>query len=81
MGDEPVDAANQDELEIRIRQQASVASFGQQALGDSTIQELMDEAVRIVVDGLRVQFCEVLELLPGGEQLLLRGAKDGSPAT
>ena len=80
MGDEPVDAAPQDELEIRIRQQASVASFGQQALGDSTIQELMDEAVRIVVDGLRVQFCEVLELLPGGGQLLLRageGWKDG----
>ena len=35
----------------------------------------MDEAVRIVVDGLRVPFCEVLEQLPGGEQLLLRAGK------
>jgi PAS domain S-box-containing protein len=75
MGDLPVDSAYQDELEIRIHQQAAVASFGQQALGDASLQELMDEAVRIVVDGLRVPFCEVLELLPGGEQLLLRSGK------
>lgn len=59
-------------LRVRERQQAAVARLGQRALVHTDIQALMDETVALVAATLEVEYCKVLELLPGGERLLLR---------
>jgi two-component system CheB/CheR fusion protein len=69
-----------DRLRIRERQQAAVADLGQRALAGGDVQDLMDTAVQNVALTLDIEYCKVLELLPEGEQLLLRagvGWRDG----
>jgi PAS domain S-box-containing protein len=60
------------EREARVRQQALVAELGQRALASDDPQPLLDEAVRLVARQLDVELAEVGELLPGGEELLIR---------
>ncbi len=60
------------ELQARLRQQAAVATLGQQALGGIDISTLLDEAVTLVAHTLEAEYCKVLELLPDGTALLLR---------
>lgn len=62
----------EEELRARVRQQAVVAELGQRALGGADLSLLMDEAVARTAETLAVEYCKVLELLPGGEALLLR---------
>lgn len=77
----PTEAAESEwQLETRARKQQAVALLGQRALVRSDLQELMDAVVATVVDVLEVEYCKVLELLPGGQSLLLRagaGWRDG----
>jgi PAS domain S-box-containing protein len=61
------------ELLARARQQAAVADIGQRALGGAELQALIDEAVALVARTLDVEYCKVLELLPDGQALVLRG--------
>jgi signal transduction histidine kinase/CheY-like chemotaxis protein/HAMP domain-containing protein len=56
----------------RALQQTVVAALGQFALISNDFDALLDQAVRFVAQTLEVEFCNVLELLPGREQLLLR---------
>lgn len=68
------------ELEARARQQASVAQLGQRALQQTSLPILLDEAAALVAKTLNVEYCEVLELLPESETLVLRsgvGWKEG----
>jgi PAS domain S-box-containing protein len=69
-----ITARKQVEAQIRAhaRQQAVVAELGQRALIGADLSTLMDEAVAQVARTLEVEFCKVLELLPGGRLLLLR---------
>ncbi|HYI16932.1 MAG TPA: GAF domain-containing protein, partial [Thermomicrobiales bacterium] len=60
------------QFEMRARKQRAVALLGLRALGRGNLQELMDAAVAMVVDVLDVEYCKVLELLPGRQELLLR---------
>jgi PAS domain S-box-containing protein len=60
------------ELNLRLRQQAALAELGQRALSRTDLETLFDEAVRLVARTLEVEYCEVLELLPDGMELLLR---------
>ncbi len=60
------------ELQGRARQQAAVATLGQRALAGAGLAALMDEAVVLVAQTLAVEFCKVLELMPGGAALRLR---------
>jgi diguanylate cyclase (GGDEF)-like protein/PAS domain S-box-containing protein len=63
----------EDELARRLRQQSTVADFGRRAVaGDSDLGQLMDEAVRLVVETLGVDRCGVLELADEGAALVLR---------
>jgi PAS domain S-box-containing protein len=67
-------------LETRMRQQAAVAELGQSALAAGDLSALMDKAVALVAKGLNVEYCKVLELLPGEKELILRagvGWKEG----
>ena len=68
------------EIRIRARQQEAVAELGRRALAEPDLSALMDETVDLVARTLNVEYCEILELLPNGEELLLRsgvGWKEG----
>jgi PAS domain S-box-containing protein len=62
----------QEEIERRARQQAAVAQFGLQALTAGDLQSLMDDAVALIARTLDVEYGTLVELLPGGEDLLIR---------
>ena len=62
----------EEEVEARTHQQAAVAELGLTALADDDLDSLMDEVVACVARTLGVEYTEIVELLPGGEELLLR---------
>jgi PAS domain S-box-containing protein len=59
------------ELQARLRQQAVVVELGQRAMTIPDLQSLMDETVHLVSETLEVEYCKVLELLPGDRELRL----------
>jgi PAS domain S-box-containing protein len=59
-------------LAARARQQAAVAALGQEALLGGDIHSLLDAAVRTLASTLRVELTKILELLPDGQELLMR---------
>jgi two-component system, chemotaxis family, CheB/CheR fusion protein len=67
-------------LVLRAAQQEVVAALGQRALEEESLQLLLDEAARTVAATLGNEFAEVLEIAPGGAEMLLRagvGWKEG----
>jgi PAS domain S-box-containing protein len=60
------------ELEYRIDQQAVVAELGQRALAGVDVPILMTEAVVLLTKTLKVEYCQILELLPDSDTLLLK---------
>lgn len=61
-------------LRARLGQQRLVADLGQRALSGEPLAALLDDAVRMVADTLAVDFGKIQQLLPSGEELLLRAA-------
>ena len=64
----------------RVRQQEAIADIGGQALAGADLSALMQAITELVAKTLSVEFCKVLELLPGNDALLLRagvGWKEG----
>lgn len=59
-------------LKIRARQQSAVAQVGQLALTDVNLSTLLAEVTARVTQTLEVEYCLILELLPGGESLRVR---------
>jgi PAS domain S-box-containing protein len=59
-------------LRLRSRQQGALADLGRHALERRDLGQLLDDAAALVPQILGIEFCCVLELLPGGEALLLR---------
>ena len=59
-------------MRSRIRQQAAVAELGNLALSGGSEDALFEAAAASVVDTLEVSASGILELLPGGDALLLR---------
>ena len=67
-------------LIARANQQAAVAGLGQRALTGLDLPALLDETVDLLAQVLNVEYCKVLQLLPGGSALLLQsgvGWKEG----
>jgi PAS domain S-box-containing protein len=60
------------ELRGRARQQEAVAQLGERALAETNLEYLLDDAVQTVALTLSVDLVEVLELMPGDRELLLR---------
>ncbi len=56
----------------RAKQQEALAQFGERALAEPDLDRLLNDAVSTVALTLSVDFVKVLELLPGGTELLLR---------
>ena len=68
------------ELAIRGRQESAVVEIARRALVTSDVSDLMGVAVDLVARTLDVEFAKVLQLMPGGDSLLLRagvGWRDG----
>ena len=59
------------ESRARARQQEAVVELGQRALAHADIGDLMEDAVALVAGVLGIEYAKVLELLPGGEELLV----------
>jgi signal transduction histidine kinase len=59
-------------LDYRLRQQALLAELGRRALTFTNVDELLQEAARLVALGLETQFCKVLQYLSGEGRLLVR---------
>ena len=66
-------------LVARARQQQAVASLGEIALRERDLQRVFDRAVAMVAETLEVEYCKVLELMPGREALLLRAGVGWKP--
>lgn len=60
------------EIATRTLQQAVVAELGYRALSGMDLQALMNKAVTLVAETLEVEYGKVVELLPEGDELLLR---------
>ena len=60
------------ELKTRVRQQEVVAELGQQALETDDLEQLMRDATVTLAETLDSEYAKVLELLPGGDEMLLR---------
>ena len=62
----------QEELRSRAKQQEALAQLGERALAETDIERLLNDVVSTVALTLPVDFVEVLELMPGDTDLLLR---------
>ena len=62
----------ENELRSRAKQQEALAQIGEHALAEPDLDRLLSDAVSTVALTLSVDFVEILELLPGDRDLLLR---------
>jgi PAS domain S-box-containing protein len=62
----------ENELRSRARQQAALAQLGERALAGTDLERFLNDAASTVALTLSVDFVKVIELLPGGADLVLR---------
>jgi GAF domain-containing protein len=55
-----------------VKQQAAVAQLGQRVLAGIDLRALLSVTAQMVADTLQVEYCQILELLPDRDALLLR---------
>jgi PAS domain S-box-containing protein len=72
---EPRLRGSQADLEARVRQQAAVAELGAAAVEARQLEAIFERAAGLVAETLAVEFCGLLEALPGGEELLVRAGR------
>jgi two-component sensor histidine kinase len=58
-------------LQLRIRQQEMLSEFGVLALKGTPFPELLDQAARLVAEGLKAEFAKVLKYLPEDNRFLV----------
>lgn len=66
-------------LHARVTQHTAVAELGDRALNSLDLETLMTESVNYVQKSLDVDFTKVLQLLPGGDELIMRAGVGWSP--
>ena len=66
-------------LQDRIRQQELLAELGVTALQGASLDQLLAETARLTAEGLGVEFCKVLELIPSSNRLLVRAGVGWDP--
>jgi two-component sensor histidine kinase len=67
------------EAEKLRKQVATLACFGGHALRSDNIGQLLQEATQLVSDAIEVDLVKVLELLPDGQNLLVRAGVNWNP--
>jgi two-component sensor histidine kinase len=58
-------------LRLRVRQQELLSEFGVLALKGTPFPELLDQAARLVAEGLKAEFAKVLKYLPEDNRFLV----------
>src|SRR5262245_11176962 len=71
-GDDQPDDLTGRALRLRIRQQELLAELGVLALQGTSFIEMLNHAVRVTAEGLRAEYCKVMEYLPAENRLLVR---------
>ena len=66
-------------LHLRIRQQEILAELGVLALHGVDFTELLSQTVRLTAEGLRAEFCKVLEYHPAENNLLVKAGIGWNP--
>ena len=66
-------------LRLRIRQQEILAELGVSALQGASFDQLLADTARLTAEGLRVEFCKVLEFLAAKNILLVRAGVGWNP--
>jgi two-component sensor histidine kinase len=56
----------------RIRQQEILAELGVLALHGASFDDLLNETARLSAEGLKAEFCKVMEILPAENRLVVR---------
>ncbi len=69
----------ENELRSRAKQQEALAQLGERALVEPDLERLLNDAVSTAALTLSVEFVKVLELLPGGAELVLRAGFGWKP--
>lgn len=59
-------------LQLRIRQQEILAELGVAALQGAPFDKLLADTARLTAEGLRAEFCKVLEYIPSENRLRVR---------
>ena len=59
-------------LRQRIRQQEILADLGVKGLQGASFDEMLAETARLTAEGLRTEFCKILEHIPSENRLLVR---------
>lgn len=73
------EGSNEWKVESLRKQRAALADFGGNALRSTDLDGLLQEATRLVSEALDVKLVKVLELLPGGDALLVRAGVNWNP--
>jgi diguanylate cyclase (GGDEF)-like protein/PAS domain S-box-containing protein len=64
----------EDKARNQALQQRLIAEFGQDVLASADLAEVRKRAVELVAATLKAEFCDVLELIPDGKQVLYKAA-------
>src|SRR6186997_1285980 len=59
-------------LRLRIRQQELLAELGVLALQGASFVEMLNHTARMTAEGLRAEYCKVMEYIPAENRLLVR---------
>jgi two-component sensor histidine kinase len=70
---------SQSALRQRIRQQEILADLGVKALQGASFDEILAETARLTAEGMRTEFCKVLEHIPSEGRLLVRAGVGWNP--
>jgi two-component sensor histidine kinase len=66
-------------LNLRIRQQEILAELGVAGLKGIAFEQLLDQTVRLVAEGLEAELAKVLEYIPAEKRLLMRAGVGWDP--
>jgi two-component sensor histidine kinase len=66
-------------LDLRIRQQEILAELGVAGLKGIAFEQLLDQTVRLVAEGLEAELAKVLEYIPAEKRLLMRAGVGWDP--
>lgn len=66
-------------LQQRIRQQEILSELGVTALQGASFDTLLADTARLTAEGLRAEFCKVLEYIPADNELLVRAGVGWHP--
>jgi two-component sensor histidine kinase len=66
-------------LQRRIRQQEILAELGVTSLQGASFNQLLDDAARLTAEGMKAEFCKILEHIPAEKCFLVRAGVGWDP--